>query len=653
MARATFAALALRAKVAQSVEVLECSGPWTLLRSRLYAIANPNARHFAISVQEALSVVADFREELESDTDAEVADCPLGSVALHIVEGLQLDREEVATLDSDFAILKAFGWRTLLRSGWPIFQLLLLLHKHLSGVAGCCHVCSGTEGYTRSLQMALQHQPSTGVGLTAKSLSFLMDDRAASCPSLASAAILAIAWTRLPVYDVETEGLVMQAEQRTTLMDLVLADASHPLPLVAARLSAASQLSMHLPEPSAPEESPHEGCVVRFAQTPSGRCNFFATIRQGLEPWWSRGIYLEDQVRAFRPTTDQKTVLFRLIGDQLVQVIPTHSHLDVEFGAAEPACLAHALMDLLATVDIPDFDMVLNHGDLPLLRKSMGKPPFYGPMDKEARTPAPLFSICASEDFWDILFPNVCRPALVNMSGMSSIPWEDKSSIAFWRGTDRGAVNWAIEVRDMYKGSPRKRFLDEWAQKDEFDMAFLEDDLLNATVVNTDPSFVPLDQWPRWRYLLDLPGNGYSGSLKQKLTASSAVLFLNDVNVPGAKPVYEHYHGGLQDGVHVLLMGMGDAGEKVKWAQEHDAEMQEMVRNANRYMKDFEKLTQCYLWFLLTHLASLLRYQPDHAQTGAFGRASVRVMTVHRRPLRKEASVFRKECERLRTENEK
>eukprot|EP00435_Cladocopium_sp_Y103_P037435 s3192_g9.t3 len=319
MARATFAALALCAKVAQSLEVLECSGPWTLLRSRLYAIANPDARHFAISVQEALSVVADFREELEPETDADVADCPLGSVALHIVEGLQLDREEVATLDSDFAILNAFGWRTLLRSGWPIFQLLLLLHKHLSGVAGCCHVCSGTEGYTRSLQMALQHQPSTGVGLTAKSLSFLMDERAASCPSLASAAILAIAWTRLPVYDVETEGLVMQAEQRTTLMDLVLADASHPLPLVAARLSAASQLSMHLPEPSVPEESPHEGCVVRFAQTPSGRCNFFATIRQGLEPWWSRGIYLEDQVRAFRPTTDQKTVLFRLIGDQLVQ----------------------------------------------------------------------------------------------------------------------------------------------------------------------------------------------------------------------------------------------------------------------------------------------------------------------------------------------
>ncbi|CAJ1359505.1 unnamed protein product, partial [Effrenium voratum] len=272
-------------------------------------------------------------------------------------------------------------------------------------------------------------------------------------------------------------------------------------------------------------------------------------------------------------------------------------------------------------------------------------------MDKEARIPAPLFSICASEDFWDILFPNVCRPALVNMSSMSAIPWEQKTPIAFWRGTDRGAVNWAIEVRDMYKGSPRKRFLDQWEGSSHFDVAFLEDDLLNATVVNTDPNFVPLDRWPRWKYLLDLPGNGYSGSLKQKLTASSAVLFLNNVNVPGAKPVYEHYHAGLQDGVHILLLTMDNAGEKVSWAQTHDQEMQEMVRAANRYMEDFEKLTQCYLWLLITRFASLLRYSPHPEQTPAFGRASVRVMKVHRRPLRRESAAFEKGCRRLFDEN--
>ncbi|CAK9082255.1 unnamed protein product [Durusdinium trenchii] len=649
MAKAAFAVLG--AVAAQSLD-LDCPGPWIEFRGKLYQAANPNIRHFAIASQEVLSLAGKFQAERPSTSSG---DCPLGEAALRIIESLQIgEGVEAVTIASDFELLEALGWSALVRSGWPIFQLLYLLHKHAKPQhpRDPSSTCFQMDNYARTLQRALQHQPKPGdVGLTASSWSFLSRKIAASCSSLASAAIVAIAWARLPVYDIETEGLLYQAQQLTFLADLAFAHADHPLPLVVARFAAAQQLSVHFIESDDEERS--ADCVVRFAGTPSGSCNFFAPIWQGLRPWQSRGVYLEDQVRAFRPTTDQKTVLFRLIGDELVQVIPTHSHLDVDFGATEPTCLAHALLDLLASVELPDFDIVLNHGDLPLLRKASHKPPFYGPMDKEARTPAPLFSICASEDFWDILFPNVCRPALVNMSGMSPIPWEQKLPIAFWRGTDRGAVNWAIEVRDMYKGSPRKRFLDAWADNDDFDMAFLDDDLLNATVVNTDPSFVPLDQWPRRRYLLDLPGNGYSGSLKQKLTASSAVLFLNDVKVHGATPVYEHYHGGLQDRRHILLIGMDDAGEKVRWAQEHDDDMQEMVRNANRYMESFEKLTQCYLWFLITRFASILRYQPHHEQTPAFGPVSVRTMVVHRRPLRRESAAFKNECERLRADSEK
>merc|ERR1719428_2834152 len=109
-----------------------------------------------------------------------------------------------------------------------------------------------------------------------------------------------------------------------------------------------------------------------------------------------------------------------------------------------------------------------------------------------------------------------------------------------------------MKISDMYRGSPRKAFLDRISNGDGFDAAFLDDDLLNASVVNTDPNFVPLDRWPEWRYLLDLPGNGYSGSLKQKLTSSAAVLLLTDTGISGASPVYEHYHVGLQDNVHVL-----------------------------------------------------------------------------------------------------
>lgn len=242
--------------VAAEVDV-ECSGSWTSLRGSLYRAANPQTRDHSDAAFEALAVVADFQGS------ATIVDCPLGSVAIHLVEGLQLEHDAIRTaLEADFNILQAFGWRMLIRSGWPIFQLLLLLHKHVSGLAGF-DVCAG-DSYARSLRMALQHQASPGMGLTAQSLLFLSSPTAQSCASLASAAILAMAWTRLPIYDIETEGLLTQAELRTTLLDLVFSDASHPLPLTAARLSAASQLSMHLPEP--PASSREAGCDTLMDQ---------------------------------------------------------------------------------------------------------------------------------------------------------------------------------------------------------------------------------------------------------------------------------------------------------------------------------------------------------------------------------------------------
>jgi len=484
-----------------------------------------------------------------------------------------------------------------------------------------------------------------------------------------ASAFVALAWSRMPVYDSESEALLQGAVPylRQAGFSLLL---RRPDPVVEllSRFETAYQTSLRLssddaqrgtaevPSERAAEESHATvaggDCVTQIAKTPAGRCNFFAHIEYGLSPWRDRGIVFDDTIRAFRAIMDQKTIIFRLIGEDLVVVTPRHSHLDIDFGATEPSCLANALLSVIAHVDIPDFDMVLSHGDLPTLRRHADQPPFYGPMDRDARTPAPLFSICSSEAFWDILFPNVCRPALVNMSGMSRVPWAEKRDAAFWRGTDRGAVNWASQIQDMYRGSPRKHFLSTWGATDLFDLAFLEDDLLNATVVNTDPSFVPLDKWPQWRYLLDLPGNGYSGSLKQKLTSSSAVLLLTDVGVPGAHPVYEHYHGGLQDLKHVLQISMSNAGEKVQWARKHDDVMQQMVRNSNEYMMAFEELTNCYLWRLLDEYAKLLQYTPTHGQLAAFGgQVSVRVLKVQRRPLRREALKFRARCQQLLDEH--
>merc|ERR1712048_463941 len=115
-------------------------------------------------------------------------------------------------------------------------------------------------------------------------------------------------------------------------------------------------------------------------------------------------------------------------------------------------------------------------------------------------------------------------------------------------------------------------------------------DLLNATVVGADVHFMPLDRWPEWRYLLDLPGNGYSGSLKQKLTSTSAVVVLSDMGIVGANPVYEHYHAGLQDKVHVLSVSAKSAEKRVTWASANPDLMQEIVEKANKYMQHFDEI---------------------------------------------------------------
>jgi len=652
-----------------SANVLACHGPWVDVRTHMGSAVIQSRRSDAF-----LEKFADASLAVES-AEGGFSECLLGQICLRIVSLLQdllrarvpADVTDVATaLVSDWNVLQAIGWHAVVRSGWPIFQLLHMLQGKLADMqpigepfrvmrdpldhpASQCDYEAHKGPFTMLLLKHLQHKPwLDGSSLLASSLSYLESQGAEKCALTLSAGFVAAAWSRLPVYDIDTEALLQMGSihaRPESVQSLI--SAAHPLLEILSRISVAYQAPIFTTAPVPPAEEKGT-CLVRSAQTPSGRCNFFAPIEKGLRMWQKRRIMLEDVVRAFRPISDQKIVLFRLIGDDFVQVIPQHSHLDAEFGATEPTCLAHAILDVVAKADIPNFDMVLNHGDLPILRREEGKPPFYGPMDRHARIASPLFGICTSDDFFDILFPNVCRPSLVNMSRMSPIPWAQKRNAVFWRGTDRGAVNWAMQIKDMYRGSPRKRFLDAWGEDEQFNLAFLDDDLLNSTVVNTDPRFVPLNRWPEWRFLLDLPGNGYSGSLKQKLTSSSAVVLLEDTGVPGASAVYEHYHAGLQDMVHALFVNIENAGRRMKWAISHIREMSRIVRNANQYMRRFKELTECYIWHLLTEYSRLLDYQPSHDQLGAFAsNPSVRMVKVHRRPLKHEAAAFRSHCVKL------
>ncbi|CAD7941747.1 unnamed protein product [Amoebophrya sp. A120] len=673
--------------------------------------------------------------------------CVLGYLALRLL--LQLGREDGFALET--LLLRRVGWDRIARSGWPIFRLLRYLESSDSttGKVGGEQDASWTRSseeritcgipesdpsgaYYRSFlfEYVVKHRQRFGDGLVPETAAYLAQPEKQN-PCTLAAAFVALAWSRIPIYNSDTDGLLRRAQQiveELSVADL-LQDKQHPLLALldetasafeaflidggyfyydedeheqtvdesprsssvipaadttsgasrqptteAAPSSTSVDYTRHMMPPGAAtrQESDPRACVVGFAtrkkakgNTSEPLCDPYAAIAPDLARWRAFGVTQKKVHAALNQITDAKNLLFRYIREdsKLLQILPDFSHLNqtapkpafekvgkgeqpVPQGeeppdAIEPSCLADFLVEILQqSPSISSFDLVLNHGDMPILRKNEGTPPFYNLLDQEARAPLPLFSIASNQEFFDILFPNVCRPQLVNLTevvllkkrerqmeaveaaptttallrvGEEEVP-SSKIKKAFWRGTDRGAVNWSHDYREMLqRGSPRREFLRQAEKRpDLFDVAFLEDDLSNVTVVNSDPNFVPLDeQQDRWAYALDLPGNGYSGGLKQKLTGKSLVLLATEIGNRG-RPVYEHYHLGLTYYEHLLPITLEAMSDQVEFARELDAEaISQLISNANRYMERYALFSRCYVWLLLKKYSSYLTYAPS------------------------------------------
>lgn len=559
-------------------------------------------------------------------------DCVLGVIAARLMVALVIpeSREEMwASVEMEWDLVQRIPWPLVIRSSWPVFQLMRL-HQRSQGIAHGDDADSGLQALADELE-------GRGELRGRSALVAALDLRGEQHQGSPGAVYLATAVVRLPVYDYHLEELVLRAQSLTGMSMDELIGAAGVLALLSvlgrayfALLVDSGALYANEAESSAPdytrhmmqaEDTPHFGrCVVPAATTPSGRCDPFALIAVGLRPWRRRGVERSDTLGAYKQVYDQKVFTLRITSGRLQLIVPKHSHYSVAGGSdsrgREPSCVASAVLRVLRKARLPSLEFVVNSGDLPAVRLVVDRPPFYNFQDRDRRVPVPLFSITGSRDFGDIVFPNVCRPALVNMS--DDVRWEVKKEKAFWRGTDRGAVNWAADARAAFRdGSPRKVLVDEAMALDAevVDARFLEDDLLNATVVNSDPNFVPMEHSTQWKYLIDLPGNGYSGSLKQKLTSSSAVLLPSKPLPPAAadaSPVYEHYHAGLREFEHVMPFSSAkELIDRVAWSRSHDNEVKAIRDAANRYMETFEAIAECTIWRLLAGFADLVKYDVE------------------------------------------
>lgn len=99
--------------------------------------------------------------------------------------------------------------------------------------------------------------------------------------------------------------------------------------------------------------------------------------------------------------------------------------------------------------------------------------------------------------------------------------------------------------------------------------------IINQSVKNyiTLPELVE-----RYKYLLDIGGNGYSGRLKFLLYSGRPVLIVD-------RNYIEFFHDDLKEFVHYVpvKMDLSDLIEKILWLEEHPTEAQQIATNAREF----------------------------------------------------------------------
>lgn len=128
------------------------------------------------------------------------------------------------------------------------------------------------------------------------------------------------------------------------------------------------------------------------------------------------------------------------------------------------------------------------------------------------------------------------------------VRWEDKKFKAFWRGSSTGAH--CVSTPEICHSFHRQRLVSVCSQNEDCDAKFskfvqcdphLCDDL-NKTFGLAN-KFVPLKAQARYKVLIDIDGNSYSGRFPSLLSTGSAVLkihMVRDIATEVMKP-WEHY----------------------------------------------------------------------------------------------------------------
>lgn len=250
------------------------------------------------------------------------------------------------------------------------------------------------------------------------------------------------------------------------------------------------------------------------------------------------------------------------------------------------------LLSLVRKVKLPDFEIFVNLGDWPVMKKG-GKSRTAGPK--------PIFSWCGSDDSFDIVMPtyDLTESTIDNMDRVTldiisvqkgRVPWEEKQNKAFWRGRD--ARKERLQLVDLARRQP---------------------DLINASLTNFfffrdqeakygKEKHISFFKFFDYRYSINIDGTVAAYRLPYLLAGDSLLMKQEST-------FYEHFYKKLKPYEHYLPFkrDLSNLIEQIKWAQENEDLVLKMIQNANEFVNQNLMPRNIYCYHVLLFWVSTRR----------------------------------------------
>lgn len=197
----------------------------------------------------------------------------------------------------------------------------------------------------------------------------------------------------------------------------------------------------------------------------------------------------------------------------------------------------------------------------------------------------PIFSTGFTADTMDIPIPDpldLTEDYTPDLSTQS--PWETKEARAVFRGKttnfDLRDGNWGANPRlrlhrmSDFMGDIMDAHVNSWSHATPAVMKLME---IDGLVLGKRMNFT---QFNAFKYQVIVDGGG--GSCR-----TCGVLRSNQLSIRQVTPMQQFYEPLMEDMVHWVYTTrtFSDLPEKVRWAQKHDAEAREIVKNSNEFAK--------------------------------------------------------------------